>query len=128
MHDEIDTAFAASHRRAMGSSLTLRDRLPWRAITAALLALCLVGAGIGGYLIGNSPEVDLDAVRSTAAAKGQKEGSQAGTKEGYAQGFRAARKRTYGSAYSTAYKQAYVAEFESAGLDPPEQISVPGPR
>jgi hypothetical protein len=111
-----------------GWEVPVRRRLPWRAIAIALVALCAIGAGVAGYLIGNSPEVDLDAVRSAAAAQGREEGAAAGAEEGYAQGFREARRGTYGAAYSAAYREAYAAEFESIGLDPPERIRVPGSR
>jgi hypothetical protein len=103
-----------------------RDRRRRRIIAATLFALCLIGAGIGGYLIGNSPKADLDAVRSAAAAEGRTEGSERGADKGYAQGFRAAQKRTYAAAYSAAYKEAYAAEFEDVGLAPPERIPVRG--
>jgi hypothetical protein len=106
-----------------GWEVRVRKRLPWRAIAIALV-VCLIGAGVAGYLIGNSPEVDLDAVRSAAAAQGRQEGAAAGAEEGYAQGFRDARRGTYGAAYSAAYREAYAAEFRSRGLDPPERIRV----
>lgn len=107
----------------MGWEVRVRKRLPWRVITIALV-VCLIGAGVAGYLIGNSSEVDLDTVRSAAAEEGREEGAAAGAEEGYAQGFRKARGGTYGAAYSAAYKEAYVAEFRSRGLDPPERIRV----
>lgn len=106
----------------------MAGRLPWRIIAVALLAIFLAGAGIGGYLIGNSSDVNLDAVRVAAAAEGREEGSAVGAKEGYAQGYKAAQRRTYASAYSAAYREAYAREFESVGLDPPERIRVRGPR
>lgn len=108
--------------------MRISGRLPRRIIPAALLVLFLAGAGIGGYLIGSSPDVDPNALRLAAAAEGREEGSERGAKDGYAKGYRAARKRTYASAYSTAYKRAYAREFEAAGLDPPERIHVPDPR
>jgi hypothetical protein len=128
LRHEADTALATPRRRSVGPSVPIRDRLPWRTLAAALFALCLVGAGIGGYLIGNSPEVDLDAIRSAAAAAGREQGSERGAKEGYTQGYQAAQKRTFGSAYAAAYAEAYANEFESIGLDPPERIPVAGPR
>jgi cystathionine beta-lyase family protein involved in aluminum resistance len=112
----------------VGSFLPIPERMPWRTIGVAFLIVCLAGAGIGGYVIGNSPEVDLDAVRSTAAAEGRQAGTATGIEEGYAQGFKAAQKRTYGPAYASAYKEAYAAEFESVGLDPPKHIPVPNRR
>jgi cystathionine beta-lyase family protein involved in aluminum resistance len=126
MHYKIDTAPVAPRGRSTARWARIGGRLPWRIIAAALLALFLVGAGIGGYLIGKSPDVDLDAVRSTAATEGREAGSVRGAKEGYTHGYEAARKRTYAAAYSAAYREAYAAEFESVGLDPPERIRVRG--
>jgi cystathionine beta-lyase family protein involved in aluminum resistance len=103
----------------------MRGRLPWRVIVGALLALFLAGAAIGGYLIGSPPAVDVGAARLAAAAQGREQGAEKGAKEGYAQGYRSARKRPHDAAYSAAYREAYAAEFESAGLDPPERIRVP---
>jgi hypothetical protein len=111
----------------MGWEDRVRKPLPWRAIAIALV-VCLIGAGVAGYLIGNSSEVDLDAVRSAAAEQGREEGAAAGAEKGRAQGFREARRGTYGAAYSAAFKEAYVAEFRSRGLDPPERIRVQRPR
>jgi hypothetical protein len=111
--------------RSAGRWARVRARLPWRAIAAVLFVVCLAGVGIGGYAIGNSPEADLDAVRSAAAAQGREEGSAAGAEEGYDQGYEAAQRRTYAAAYTAAYEKAYAAEFESVGLDPPERIPVP---
>jgi hypothetical protein len=121
----------AAHRAGIASWVRTSGRLwqifGWRIIVAALLAVFLAGGGIGGYLIGRSRDVDVDALRAAAAAEGRKEGAERGTKEGYAQGYRAAQKRTYASAYAAAYREAYAGEFESAGLDPPERIRVPDP-
>jgi hypothetical protein len=121
---EIDTGFPVTERSA-GRWARIRERPAWRAVAAGVLAVCLVGAGVGGYLIGNSPEADLDAVRAAAAAQGREEGSAAGAEEGYDQGFEAAQQRNYAAAYAAAYEKAYAAEFESVGLDPPERIPVP---
>ena len=128
MRDKLDTALTAPRTRSMGPLLPVRERRPWRPVAAALLVLCLAGAGIGGYLIGNSPEVDLDAVRSAAAADGREAGLEKGAETGYTQAYRTARKQPYAPVYAAAYKEAYAAEFESAGLDPPERIRVPRPR
>jgi hypothetical protein len=130
MPSEIDTLFAppASNGSRESPRMRVRDRLPWRAIAAAAFVICLVVAGIGGYLIGNSPEADLDAVRSAATAAGREAGSEQGSEEGYAQGFREARERSFAPAYRAAYKEAYAGEFESAGLAPPARIRVPDRR
>jgi hypothetical protein len=124
MRNKIHTVLPAAPGGSMGSSPGIRDRLPSRSIAAAAFALCVVVAGIGGYLIGHSAEADLDAVRSAATAAGHEAGSEAGTEEGYAQGFREARTRPYAPAYRAAYKEAYAQEFESVGLAPPERIRV----
>jgi hypothetical protein len=124
---EIDTGFPVTEE-SVGWWARVRERPSWRAIAAVLFVVCLAGAGIGGYLIGNSPEVDLDAVRSAAAAQGREEGSTAGNEAGYEQGFEAAQQRTYAAAYAAAYREAYAQEFESVGLDPPERIPVPDQR
>jgi flagellar biosynthesis/type III secretory pathway protein FliH len=123
---ETDTLFAppASNESGASPRARARDRLPLRPIAAALV-VCLLAAGIGGYLIGNSPEADLDAVRSAAAAAGREAGSEQGSEEGYAEGFKEARTRSYAPAYRAAYKEAYAREFESVGLAPPERIRVP---
>jgi hypothetical protein len=128
MHDRTHPVFPVAPKESIGPSLSIRDRLPWRPIAAAAAALCLVGAGIGGYLIGNSPEVDLDAVRSAAAAEGQEAGAASGREAGFEQGFSAAQKKEFAAAQVQAYREAYAAEFEAAGLTPPERIPVPGLR
>jgi hypothetical protein len=124
MRSQIDTAFPVTDE-SVGWWARVRDRPSWRAIAAVLFAVCLAGAGVGGYLIGNSPEVDLDAVRSAASAEGRQAGLAAGAEEGYEQGYGAAQKRTYGPVFSAAYEGAYAAEFEAVGLKPPERIRVP---
>lgn len=91
------------------------------------MVLFLAGAGSGGYLIGSSSEVDLEAVRFAAAAQGRAAGAEEGARKGYARGYRSARDRTYAAAYAAAYKEAYAKEFESAELGPPETIRVPDP-
>ena len=125
MHDKIDAA--AAPRGSVASRVRIGDELRWR-IAVALLAIVLAGAGTGGYLIGSSSDVDLDAVRSAAAAEGREAGAATGSEEGYTRGYEAARQRTYAAAYSAAYREAYAGEFESVGLDPPERIRVRGPR
>ena len=127
MRYEIDTAFPVTER-SVGWWARVRARPRWRAIAAVLFVVCLAGAGVGGYLIGNSPEADLEAVRAAAAAEGREAGAAAGAEEGYDQGFTAAQKRTYGPVFSAAYKEAYAAEFEARGLEPPQRIRVPVPR
>jgi hypothetical protein len=121
---EIDTAFPVTEESA-GWWARFRDRPSWRAIGAVLFAVCLAGAGVGGFLVGNSPDADLDAVRSAAAAEGRQAGLESGTQAGYDQGYRAAQERTYGPLFSAAYKRAYAAEFEAVGLEPPQRIRVP---
>jgi hypothetical protein len=132
MRTETDTVTGAAPTRAAGASLRegLRGRAPVsrRAVAGIALALCLVGAGVGGYLIGNSSDVDLAAVRSDAAAEGREAGAQSGAEEGFSEGFRAARERAYAPVYRAAYKRAYAAEFESRGLEPPGRIRVRGPQ
>jgi hypothetical protein len=125
--DEIDTLLAPPASNGSGTSpvARVRQRLPWRPIAAAAFVICLVGAGVGGYLIGNSPEADLDAVRSAATAAGREAGLEEGAAEGRAQGFREARERPYAPAYRAAYKEAYAREFEAVGLAAPERIRVP---
>ena len=103
----------------------MSNRLPRRTVGRALAALALASAAIGGYLIGSSPDRDVEAARVTAAANGFEAGARRGMREGYAVGFEPARNRAYASAYSAAYREAYAKEFESAGLDPPERIRVP---
>jgi hypothetical protein len=137
MHDRIDKGVELPRRRSVDPWASIveelraardkgdtRDQWPRRSVAIAVLVLVLAGAGIGGYLIGNSPEVDLDAVRSAAAAEGREAGLASGTDEGYSAAFREARNRTYAAAYSAAYRQAYAEEFRSRGLDPPERIPV----
>ena len=92
------------------------------------VAVLLAIAGIGGYLIGSSPDRDVDEASVTAAERGLEAGSRKGAKEGYALGFESERKRAYASAYSAAYREAYAEEFQSLGLDPPERIRVPEPQ
>jgi hypothetical protein len=128
MPNEIDTVFLAAPSESVGSSARTRKRFPWRPIAAAAFVISLVVAGIGGYLIGHSPETDLDAVRSAAAAAGREAGTEQGSEEGYAQGFGEARERPYAPAYRAAYKEAYAREFEAVGLAPPERIRVPDRR
>jgi hypothetical protein len=95
---------------------------------AVLLAAFVVGAGLGGYLIGSSSNMDVDAARLAAAAKGREAGAELGARKGYAEGFRSARGRSYRSVYAASYRQAYAEEFKSAGLDPPRSIHVPARR
>ena len=93
-------------------------------MVVALVAIVLVGAGVGGYMIGKGSEADLDDVAATAAAEGREAGLRKGAPEGYARGFEEARERSYASAYAAAYRRAFAAEFESAGLAPPARIPV----
>ncbi len=114
----------------MGSWVArIRGRISWRAFAAALVVLFgLVGAGVGGYMIGSPPGIDFDAVRAEAAAEGREKGLKEGARQAYARGYRSARKRPHPAAYTSAYKAAYTREFTSAGLNPPERIRVPDPR
>jgi hypothetical protein len=128
MASNTDTLLTPTPTRASTARAGTRHQPRWRAIAAGIFVVCLAGAGIGGYLIGNSPEADLDAVRSAASAEGREAGAERGAAEGYEQGLAAARERTYAPAYSAAYRQAYAAEFEAVGLEPPERIPVPRPR
>lgn len=112
----------------MRSWVRIRGRLLRRVIVGTLLALFLAGAGIGGYLIGSSPDVDLEAVRFVATAQGREAGAEEGARKGYERGYRSARNRTYAADYTAAYREAYAKEFESAGLDPPDTIRVSDPR
>jgi cystathionine beta-lyase family protein involved in aluminum resistance len=112
----------------MRSGVRTRGRPPRRVIVGTLLVVFLAGAGIGGYVIGSSPEVDLEVVRFAATAQGREAGAEEGARKGYARGYRSARNRTYAAAYGAAYEDAYAKEFESAGLDPPDTIRIPDPR
>jgi hypothetical protein len=124
MRNRMDTALSAAPGGSIRSRARLPDRLRSRGIAAVVFAICLAGAGTAGYLIGNSPEADVDAVRSEAAAAGWQAGSERGAEQGHAQGFREARERTYAPRYRVAYKEAYAQEFRSRGLKQPEQIRV----
>jgi hypothetical protein len=123
MRNEIYTGFPLTEG---SSGLWARTRRrPGRAVAAVVFAVCVAGAGVGGYLIGNAPEADLDAVRAEAAAEGRQAGAERGAEEGYDRSFEAAQQRKYAAAYSAAYEEAYAAEFEAIGLAPPERIRVP---
>ena len=111
----------------MRSGARLWHRLPRRDVVGLLVAVLLVGSFAGGYAIGND-SADLRAVETTASEAGRAAGLRKGAKEGYTQGLGEARGRSYRPAYAAAYRDAYLREFELAGLDPPEQIPIPGPQ
>lgn len=106
----------------------IRSAIPRRVIVAACLVLFVIGAGVGGYLVGSSPDVDLDGARLDAAEHGRQAGARVGDRQGYERGFKSASERPYASVYATAYRRAYEREFEAAGLDPPQNIPVPDAR
>jgi hypothetical protein len=87
--------------------------------------LFLAVVGLAGYEVGRPPGADLDEVRTAAIEEGSERGAKTGAKEGYAEGLRAAGKRTYFPAYAEAYREAFLAEFEAAGLAPPQTVEVP---
>jgi hypothetical protein len=103
----------------------LWDRLPSRPVVVTCLALFLIAGFSTGYVLGRDSGTDLDGVGPSATADGREAGLEKGTQQGYKEGLKAARQRDYTAAYAAAYREAYAAEFESAGLDPPEQISIP---
>lgn len=80
------------------------DRWSWvrirgprsRRAIGALLVLFALGAGVGGYLVGSSSDVDLETARLAAAEDGREAGARVGEREGYQRGY-----RTAGSAHIT---------------------------
>jgi hypothetical protein len=122
MHQPSDDGTEATAPQAVGS-----ERRGGRGLIAGVVA-CLVlaaGAGVGGYFVGKSGGEDLDAARAAGAAEGREQGSAKGAEEGYAEGFKEGRREGYSATFATAYRKAYAKEFEQAGLEAPEQISVP---
>jgi hypothetical protein len=103
-------------------SLTRRQLLIVVASVAAI-----VGFGAAGYLIGHSTGEDLDAAREQGTAEGQREGSAQGAEEGFAEGRKEGREKAFAQSYDESYREAYGQAYEDAGLDPPEEITVPKP-
>ena len=107
---------------------SLRGALASRRVAYLIVVVSLVvGAGMGGYLIGSSSGEDLGAARQASAAAGEKDGAASGATEGYARGLKPARTRGFAEAYPAAYEVAYLKELREAGLDAPARVSVPDP-
>lgn len=99
-----------------------------RALAGAGVIALVLGAGVGGYLIGSSSSEDLEAAGRASAVAGERKGSAQGARAGYARGLESGRRRGYANAYPEAYKAAYLAQFQDAGLDAPVTVSVPKPQ
>lgn len=113
---EMEPASAPTHRRP-----SFRKR-------AGLLAVVLVlavGAGLGGYLVGERGGEDVDAARAAGERQGKSEGEASAAKLGYREGFIKGRKAGYARTYDKAYIRAYRNKFEEAGLAIPENVKVP---
>jgi hypothetical protein len=92
-----------------------------------LLIVAVIAVGVGGYFVGQSAGEDLDAARSEGTAQGQREGSARGAEEGFAEGRKEGRKAAFAKSYEKSYREGYRTSYEDAGLDPPEEITVPKP-
>jgi hypothetical protein len=87
--------------------------------------IAVIGIGVGAYFVGHSSGEDLDVARAQGAQQGQTEGAAKGAAEGFTAGRRAGRRAAFGNAYKQSYREAYRKAYEDAGLDPPDDISVP---
>lgn len=87
----------------------------------------VIAFGVGGYAIGVSQAVDVDAAEQAGTVAGEQRGTAAGAREGYASAFKPARERGFDAAYREAYRTAYLEEFERADLEPPSRVPVPEP-
>jgi hypothetical protein len=93
-------------------------------IGLALFVVLILLAG-GAYLIGHSTGEDLDAARAQGAAQGQREGAAQGAEKGFTAGRKKGHKAAYAETYPRSYREAYRAAYEDAGLDPPNEVTVP---
>jgi hypothetical protein len=89
------------------------------------LLVVVVALGVGGYLFGRSTGEDLDAARAHGTALGQTEGSAKGASEGFTAGRKEGRNAAYAKSYDRSYRDGYQQAYEDAGLNPPDEITVP---
>jgi hypothetical protein len=99
-----------------------------RLVKGAVCGLAVIALGVGGYVVGAGSGEDLDRARADGAAAGREHGAARGRERARAEGIERGRDQGYETGYETAYRRAYRAQFEEAGLEPPNHVRLAGGR